>query len=474
MYFVEFPDGRKTHFQLAPLSLGLAAYMLLSPMITGAVVYEIFPPATSGSCNEEFENRANSLVPGDELIVHGGIYAQTCRRAITVNGTASQPITIRAAAGEIPLLTNDASQNNVDIVNSSYLVIKGLHFQGASQGIRFEGTNHHVTVEDSEVFNTDNNAIALNSGNADSMVFRRNHIHHTGQSTGSTEGEGFYVGCHTGSCRVTNSLFEGNYIHHLRSTSSGGNDGIEVKFGSSGNIVRHNVIHDTNIGTVYPCLTLYGGGAASNIIEGNVLWNCGEGIYAIADAVIRNNIILQSDSGISSYPHAASPQVKNLTIVNNTLYGHQTCLYLRWSGATNMILANNAFYCGNQAALDGTGLTNPLFQIRANFVQGSLSGGAVDGSQFLAGGTATTAFVDAANKDLWPKPGSPLIGSGLVSFAPASDFNGTLTRQSPFDVGAYETEGLPTNPGWRITAGFKPTGSGDLTPPAAPQNLRIL
>jgi hypothetical protein len=98
------------------------------------------------------------------------------------------------------------------------------------------GTNHHVTLEDNEVFNTGNNAIALNSGDSDAMVIRRNHIHQTGRyALGATEGEGLYVGCNDSACRVTNSLFEGNYIHHLRGTSSGGNDGIEIKVGSGGN-----------------------------------------------------------------------------------------------------------------------------------------------------------------------------------------------------------------------------------------------
>src|SRR6056300_1677187 len=99
------------------------------------------------------------------------------------------------------------------------------------------------------------------SGDCDSFIIRRNHIHHTGLSTTrETEGEGMYIGCHSGSCVTTNTLVEGNYIHHTRGTSSGGNDGIEIKFGSYGNIVRGNVIHDTNIGRKYPGIFVYGSG----------------------------------------------------------------------------------------------------------------------------------------------------------------------------------------------------------------------
>ena len=41
----------------------------------GAII-EIFPSNADYSCNEEFENVANTLKPGDELVLHGGIYSQ--------------------------------------------------------------------------------------------------------------------------------------------------------------------------------------------------------------------------------------------------------------------------------------------------------------------------------------------------------------------------------------------------------------
>ena len=108
-----------------------------------------------------------------------------------------------------------------------------------------------------------------------------------------------YVGCNNATCSVTNSVFENNYIHHLRATSDGGNDGIEIKVGSYGNIVRNNVIHDTTIGKRFPGIFVYGGGAPANVVEGNVIWNAGEAIQVVSDAVIRNNLILNSDVGIT-------------------------------------------------------------------------------------------------------------------------------------------------------------------------------
>lgn len=443
------------------------------PAPSSSATFEIFP--ASGGCNEQFENLANALQPGDELVLHGGTYSQDCARNITVVGTAAAPITIRAATGETPTIThsNPATQNNIEINNSRYLTIKGIKFQGGSTGVRFMGTSSNITFEDNEILNPNTNAITLNSGNFGAITIRRNHIHHTGLGSGTVEGEGMYLGCHDGSCRVTNSLIEGNYIHHLRSTSTGGNDGIEVKVGSSGNTIKDNVIHDTNLGTVqYPCIFVYGGGSAVNVVEGNAVWNCGEAIVVVADAVIRNNLILNSSiTGITAAPHAANPTVRNVTIVNNTIYGHPQCLYIRWSGATNMILANNAVYCPGGSAVNASGLTGSSVTVRSNYLEGNLSGATIDNSRFFSGGSATSAFVNVLGFDLWPLLTSVLIGRADAAHVSALDFNGAI-RTAPYDVGAYETEALPTNPGWRVGPGFKPTGGQAGTPPATPTNLR--
>jgi hypothetical protein len=470
-------------------SLALSAVLLscavlaISPV--GAATLEIFPSSADSSCSEEFENLANGLKPGDVLILHGGTYTQTCRRAITLTGTPASPITIRAADGETPIVTRPEpanfsyDQNNIEIVNSSYLVIRGLHFKGGDGGVSFIG-GHHITFEDNEVYETGNNAIRMNSGNTDAFVIRRNHIHHTGllaSSVGTTEGEGMYVGCNNATCVASNHLIEGNYIHHTRATSDGGNDGIEIKVGSYNNTVRNNVIHDTTSGRQYPCIFVYGGGAGLNVVEGNAMWNCGEAIQVVSDAIVRNNLVLNSINGITAAPHAQVAQMRNVTIANNTIYGHSTCLFVRWAGAGNMVLANNAVYCPGATAVNGSGLTGSglpgaTITIRSNYVEGSLSGATVDGSRFVAGGSSASAFASPAQLDFWPPAGSILIGKADAGFGPALDFNERV-RVSPFDVGGYETDGRATNPGWKVGPWFKQTSPGDSLPPLAPTNLRL-
>ncbi len=419
-------------------------------------VFEIYPVTVESQ--EEFETVANSLKPGDELILHGGIYSQSARRTVTVKGSAAKPIVIRAATGQKPLLTRPADNidryNNIEFVDCSYLIVRGIHFKGGSSGVRFI-RGHHITFEECEIFQTGNNALTMNSGDCNAFIIRKNHIHHTGLSKRRrTEGEGMYIGCHDGSCRTTNSLFEGNYIHHTRGTSSGGNDGIEIKFGSYGNIVRDNVIHDTNISKQYPGVFVYGSnGKGINIVEGNVIWNAGEGIQVVSDAIIRNNIIFNcSMTGITAAPHNAVPYVSNVKIINNTIVNHPKGVLIRWNKANDMVFANNAIYCPDTTAVDAQGAGNAAFV--ANFVEGRLNGMKIDGSGFCDGGDIQKAFIASEKKNYWPKPDSVLIEKGVSDFAPELDFNHT-PRKIPFDVGAYETEGNAVNPGWYIQMGIK-------------------
>lgn len=435
----------------------------------------ISPSNADATCDEQFENVANTLQPGDTLILRGGTYSQNCRRAITANGTAASPLTIRAATGETPILSrpleNVATQNNIEIVNSSHLVIRGLKFRGGSIGVRLMGTSNNLTFEDNEIYEVGANAFASNSGNSDALTLRHNHIHDTGLSTDDTEGEGMYLGCNNNTCRVTNSLIENNYIHHTRGTSSGGNDGIEIKVGSGGNTIRNNVIHDTITGQEFPCIFVYGG-AQPNIVEGNVMWNCGEAIQVVSDAVIRNNLILSSTiTGITAGPHTQVATMKDVTIVNNTVFGHPECISVDWDTATNMTLANNAFYCSGSTAVNASGLSRGGITVRNNYVAGTINGASIDNAAFYNGGSDSAAFVSASTRNFWPAVGSVLRGTAFAAQAPSQDFNGT-PRTAPLDVGAYKSEGLAANPGWQVQASFK--GDPLLAPDTAAPIVSIL
>jgi hypothetical protein len=100
----------------------LFLFFILSSSSDAANRIEIYPSNADGTCNEEFENVVNTLLPGDVLVLHGGIYTQTCRRLITGrNGTADAPIIVETAPGERPILTRPDNaahsylENNIEI-----------------------------------------------------------------------------------------------------------------------------------------------------------------------------------------------------------------------------------------------------------------------------------------------------------------------------------------------------------------------
>lgn len=416
----------------------LAVSLLCSPLLTTAV----FAETIEANPPDDIESMIASLNPGDELILHDGMYVTNERFSIDIAGTESQPIIIRAADGESPHIHRpNASQNLIDIDSADWLVIRGIEFSGGSAGIRISSARDLV-FEDNEIYDTADVAFRMNDGGAvyERITVRNNHIHDTNGT-----GEGMYLGCNEDRCQMIDSLIEGNYVHNTDAGSVSQGDGIEIKEGSYGNIVRDNVIHDTN----YPCILTYStvGNGPANVIERNVMWNCGDhAIQSAADATIRNNIILSAGAnGIAMQPHQnGSPS--NLTVVHNTiLQSSNDGISIR--GATgSVVVANNAVF-----AMSG----------RAIFVNGDMSmitmvgnvgeGSGVDAASF--GDFVDASYAGTPPMNVFPTSGGALVGAGSTEHVVADDFNGT-PRMGVADIGAYAfAEG--GNPGWMIMPGFK-------------------
>lgn len=421
----------------------------------GAAVRDLRPP-------DSFEAAVESLAPGDTLVVHAGTYSDSGRISITVRGTPTLPVLIRGAAGEArPVITRSTSaalQNTINIEGATYLTVQGLEIIGnGGDGINMNSTPSYITLQDLLIHDVD---VGVNfRSNCDHIQVLRNHIHHTGRDGGT--GEGMYVGCNYATCIVRDSLLEGNWIHDTQNSTQG--DGIEIKIGSHSNIVRDNVIHDTG----YPCVLLYGTqGGGRNVVEGNVLWNCGDsGIQAAADALIRNNLILDSPgNGFNSQDHqGATPQ--NLEFVHNTIVGGSPCLRLsNWGSKTGLVLANNAVYCDGGGGYVLSSLT--AVTIAGNvLVPGTSS---IPSSGYRVGRSTAQDFLNAAAHAVYPSSTSPLIDAGAAAWVTPFDFNGTARTGTP-DAGAYSWTG-PANPGWVVTDGFKAVPAA--TVPAAPTGLR--
>jgi len=400
----------------------------------------------------------NALKPGDELLLRGGTYTFTSRFGLTVKGTAAQPIVVRAKPNEHPVFHRpNASQNVVDLDDVEHLTFRGIEWKGGSHGIRMIKARF-VTIEDCEVHETADVGISANvTGPYEGLKILHNEVHHTGGT-----GEGMYLGCNANSCQMFDSLIAGNHVHHTNGPTVEQGDGIEIKEGSYNNVVRDNVIHDTN----YPCILSYSvaGNGGPNIIERNVMWSCGDhAIQSAADAVIRNNIILSSGSdGIAMQPHQSGAPA-NLVVVHNTILKASNSA-IRARGITGSVLiANNAVYAQGGSAINVAGSLDGLV------VQGNVGVGGLTGTGAgLATGNIENDFVSAGYggappMDVFTKAGSALLTAGNATHVVADDFEGR-PRKGVADVGAYAFAAGP--PSWPITADFKspvasPAPSGD-------------
>ena len=263
----------------------------------------------------------NGLNPGDELVLTAGTYSDPRLLKISHQGTKENPIIIRGEKGTV-FQRPDQRQNSINIVGAQHLILRNLEITGGASGIRIYATGQmaasHITLENLHLHHIGGVGVTCNhDGNIyRGMVFRNNHIHHTGG-----HGEALYLGCNNKSDGttpgyITGAIIEGNYIHHLNGPKISQGDGIELKDGSHGNMIRFNVIHDTR----YPGITAYGtDGRSPNIIENNLIWNTGDnGIQVASEAIVRNNIISRAGgAGIRSMPHQ-SALPGDLLIEHNT------------------------------------------------------------------------------------------------------------------------------------------------------------
>ncbi len=451
-------------------SMGCHSRLIRTGFVVGTLVVALSIRSGVAAVREihqgdSFETAVESLAPGDTLIVHAGTYSDTGRISVSVRGTASLPVVVTSAEGEArPLVTRSAAaqvQNTINVEGATYLTIRGLEITGnGGDGINLNSNPSHVTLEDLVIHDID---VGINfRSDMDHITARKNHIYHTGADGGT--GEGMYVGCNYAACVVRDSVIEGNWIHDTLSASQG--DGIEVKAGSHSNIVRDNVIHDTN----YPCILLYGtSGNPRNVVEGNAMWNCGDsGIQVAADALLRNNLIMNNPgNGLNSQDHqGVTPN--NLEVVHNTIVGGNPCLRLdNWSGKQGMVFANNAVYCDSGSFVI-SGLSGVTVVGNVVYPQTSQ----IPQSGYTVGRSTALDVVDAPNLDVYPTPDSVMIDAGSPAESVAVDFNGTARTGTP-DAGAYAYTG-PVNPGWHVGPGFKQTSPPSTTPPAAPTNLRVV
>lgn len=327
------------------------------------------------------------------------------------------PIKIRAAAGAAVHVHRDGvSQNLMEVDYARYLTIEGIEWSGGDVGIRISNAAYFF-FHNNEVHDTGDAAINANSGDTQHLYFVGNHIHHT-----RGHGEGFYLGANNAAAITHHTYVIGNWVHDtgIEASSVRQGDGIEIKIGSYACIVSDNLVEDTN----YPGILLYGNGGRPerNVIERNIILRSREGgIQIAADAIVRNNLIIDcNDSCIVSQSHqGANPQ--NLDILHNTLINSGNCLAVSsWTGP-GIVFANNAIYSASSSPYRGS--TTDGTRV-GNILLANLSG-------------LLDVTLDGTRYDATPLAGSPLRGAANATYVVIDDLSGE-EREGAIEVGCVD------------------------------------
>src|SRR5688572_6706720 len=134
----------------------------------------------------------SSLLPGDVVSFEEGIYPLVGTVYWTGMGTEEAPIVFKARVpGAEVVLQTTAGGYVVDVLDSSYLVLDGLTFEGVvteenqPSGVHVGGVSSNVTIENCTIRNVYGTALRID-GTGTGFSIRRNEIHTT------IEGSGIY------------------------------------------------------------------------------------------------------------------------------------------------------------------------------------------------------------------------------------------------------------------------------------------
>lgn len=244
------------------------------------------PHTTHVRPGDDLIARLARVKAGDRVVVHSGTYRTPGFVALVWRGTAAAPITVTGAPGERrPTIVGSARQNVMNL-SGSYFTLARLELRGGSHGVRL-GRVDHAHLDRLLVDRVGDVGISCNrpGQSCGSVAITRSVVERTGRHRGDP-GEGLYLGCQDASCAFTGGRIEHNLI---RDTGARG-DGIELKPGSAGNVVRHNVICRTR----HPGLNLWRA-VPPNRVEHNLIAGARpRGILVHARARLRANRVFRS------------------------------------------------------------------------------------------------------------------------------------------------------------------------------------
>ncbi|MCP3099717.1 right-handed parallel beta-helix repeat-containing protein [Myxococcus sp. K15C18031901] len=324
-------------------------------------------------------SRALTLIaPGEAIYLKTGTYAERLKLEER-GGTASKPLTVKAAPGASPVVKPGASESALVDVRGAYWTVDGLTLDAAGTptfAVLWRGAaTHHGVLR---------NCVAKNG----------------------TAGAGLNV-----SEKASDILIERNTISHFDKGSSDSH-GVIVQTTARNVVVRGNDIHH-NSGDGVQCIGPEGGATVTGTPFDNLL---------VEDNELHEN----RENG------ADIKTCTRVTLRGNVIWGHKATSTSRGEGvvvhlsASDVTLEDNVFY-GNGRAINigGTRVNAPPTRItvQRNLIRDGL-GGSEDGGGIRVD---TSNTVKVLHNTVWNMPGACLtFGHGDTGASASLDVRNNI------------------------------------------------
>jgi hypothetical protein len=276
----------------------------------------------------------SAVKPGSVILLQPGVYRGGIH--VPASGTAAAPIWICGPRTAILDYGNTSSSQGVMLNKVSNVVVSGMTIQNFRKGVVLSGASR-ITVSDVLVRNVGEEAIKLRYGTTDSTIVK-NEVYNTGRVV-PQYGEGIYIGsspkdwCAVYACNEDRSDRNQVIANTISGTTA---DPIETKPGTSGGVIRNNIIDGQSVVAVDALLSVKG-----------------------------NDYIVVDNTGVNGKAHlgvyAGYTEVEGYG-VGNVFARNRVGVP---AGATAIVLgkgANNLVDCNNTATVSGSALTNVTCQ----------------------------------------------------------------------------------------------------------------
>ena len=261
------------------------------------------------------------LQPGDELIMHEGVYEGNS--TIRKSGLPDKPITIRGFGNgeERPVLLLNSANSNLFQIYASNLVFDFLEFQSKYTyavriGAASEGSNfNNITIKNCMFYKSGGGDISANAKvNYDNIQILDNYFIGPKKTP-------VYIGQHDGLSKVTNFLFKGNVIDGSLIYGNIIGYGIQFKLNVTSSIIENNYITNTK----GPGIMVYGAEEPdtiyANIVKNNILVGSREEAGIVVGggpSTVDKNLSLGGNGGISVQNYGSRNILHNVVLNSNT------------------------------------------------------------------------------------------------------------------------------------------------------------